>query len=175
MPFLWTIEANPVRNVLSLLLAAMLLSACATNNSRIDTAVTSCCADSSSRTFSVHAVNVPAFLGPLMVSNFSVAFANLGYQPMESGGELDVELRYEQSNLNRDEARDDFEERIASGDAMRFIARIVIEVRLASSGKLLWSGHVQRLHDVGPGDYMHTGAASAAIFQSFENVLKEYK
>lgn len=164
-----------MRNVLPILLAAMLLSACAVNNSRIDTAVTSCCAESSSRTFTVHAVNIPAFLGPLMVSNFSVAFANLGYQPMETGGELDVELRYEQTNLTADVIRDDFEERIASGDAMRFIARVVIEVREASTDQLLWSGHVQRLHDVGPGDYMHTGPASAAIFQSFEQVLKDYR
>ena len=163
-----------MRTLILTILTSVLLAGCATDNARIDTAVTKCCGAGETRTFQVVTRNVPAFLGPLMVSNFSVAFANIGMQPVESGADLMVELRYEQSNLSPDRAHDDFEERIATGDAMRFIARVVIEVRDAKTRQLVWSGHVQRLHDVGPGDYMHTGRASIAIYDAFTKVLKDY-
>ncbi|MEX2365157.1 MAG: hypothetical protein WD601_01030 [Pseudohongiellaceae bacterium] len=145
------------------------------NNSRIDTAVTHCCGDGGQKTFTVHAEDIPAFLGPLMVSNFSVAFANLGMQPVQEDGDLEVELRYEQDNLSRDRKRDDFDEAIATGDSMRFFARIAIDVRDATTGNLVWSGQIQRLHTVGPGDYMHTGPASIAIFEAFTRVLQGYR
>lgn len=160
--------------LLSLAMLA-LLGGCAIDNSRIDTAVTHCCDTGPvPRTFTVAADEIPAFLGPLMISNFSVAFANIGMQPVERDPDLVVTLRYEQTNLAPEQERDDFDERVMTGDAERFYARIVIEVRDATSDSLLWSAHVQRLHDVGPGDYMHTGVASIAIYEAFTQVLKGY-
>jgi hypothetical protein len=168
-------EVNRVRLSPLYFLVFLLLSACAADNTRIDTATTSCCPQNHYETFSVTAENIPAFLGPLMVSNFSVAFANRGMQPVIEGGDLNVVLRYEQTNLSRvDEDRDDFEERIATGQTTRFIARIVIEMYDSKTDKIVWSGHVQRLHDVGPGDYMHTGNASIALYDAFTEVLKNY-
>jgi hypothetical protein len=140
----------------------------------MDTAVLSCCIDEEYKTFSVHANEIPAFLGPLIVSNFSVAFSNHGMQPVEQAGDLVAELRYEQIDLTEDRERDDFDERIATGDAERFIARIAIEIKDTDDGKVVWSGHVQRLHDVGPGEWMHTGVASIAIFEAFTEVLEGY-
>lgn len=58
-----------------------LLGACSTT-SRIDTTVTRCCSTNEYTTFAVKSENIPAFLGPLMLSNFSVAFANKGMQPV---------------------------------------------------------------------------------------------
>lgn len=162
-------------NYLLSLTMLVLLGGCATDNSRIDTIVTRCCDTGSiPRTFTVTARDIPAFLGPLMVSNFSVAFANIGMQPVEQDPELLVTLRYEQINLAAEQQRDDFAERVGAGDAERFYARIIIEVKDAASASLLWSAHVQRLHDVGPGDYMHTGVASIAIYEAFTQVLEGY-
>lgn len=149
------------------------LGACSTT-SRIDTTVTRCCSTNEYTTFAVKPENIPAFLGPLMLSNFSVAFANKGMQPVTADADLNVTLRYEQSNLSQEEPHDDFDERITTGDSMRFIARIVIDMRDATTNDLVWSGHVQRLHNVGPGDYMHTGPASISIYEAFTDVLKDY-
>lgn len=160
--------------IITALFLTSLLSACAVDQSRIDTTVTHCCGDTEQKTFTVEAVEMPAFLGPLMVSNFSVAFANLGMQPVDADGELAVVLGFEQTNLQRPQTHDDFDEQIASGDAMRFIARVVIEVRDIETGDLVWSGNIERLHNVGPGDYMHTGPASISIYEAFTEVLKEY-
>lgn len=150
------------------------LAGCASNTSEIDIAVVECCPPDKYETFSVVPQDIPAFLGPLMVSNFSVAFANHGMQPVPSEGDLMVVLRYEQVNLSPDRSRGDFEERIGTGDSMRFIARIAIEMRDPETEAIVWSGHIQRLHDVGAGDWMHTGNASQAILQRFTDVLAEY-
>lgn len=163
-----------LRPVLTCLTFICVLSACH-SSSRIDTAVTRCCTTVEYTTFSVAVENVPAFLGPLMVSNFSVAFANRGMQPVESGADLLVTLRYEQSNLSREEPYDDFDERITTGDPMRFIARIVVDIRDASTKELVWLGYVQRLHNVAPGDYMHTGPASISIYEAFTDLLEDYQ
>lgn len=163
-----------MRPALHVLFALALLAGCNADNTRIDTAVTQCCEDAEYETFHVIAEDIPAFLGPLMVSNFSVAFANAGMQPVLENGDLEVTLRYEQTDLEPEVEHDDFDERIATGDAMRFIARIAIEARDAETGELVWAGHIQRLHDVGPGDYMHTGVASIAVYEAFTKVLEDY-
>ena len=153
---------------------AFLLSAC-NSPSHVDSAITTCCAGSGYETFSTQAENIPAFLGPLMVSNFTVAFTNTGMQPVETDPDLRVVLRYEQTNLSHPEPRDDFEERLSTGETMRFIARIVVEMRDAKSQKIVWAGQIQRLHDVSPGDYMHTGIASISIYEAFTILLRKYK
>jgi hypothetical protein len=165
-----------VRRSLRYFAATLLLVAgCATDHARIDTATTTCCSSPQYKTFFVKAESIPAFLGPLMVSNFSVAFANIGMQPVEEDADLNVVLRYEQQDLDRARRpRDNFEGKISSGDTTRFMARIVVEMHDAKTGKIVWSGHIQRLHDVGPGDYMHTGKASMAIFDAFVKLLKNY-
>ena len=143
-------------------------------STRIDTAVTHCCATGNYKTFSVRAENMPAFLGPLMVSNFSVAFANAGVEPVDDHGDLRVVLEFRQIDLTPHKHPDDFNETLGVGNATRFIARVNVKMYDASTGKLVWSGHIQRVHDVAPGDYMHTGPASVAIFQAFTRLLKHY-
>jgi len=157
------------------LFVALLIGGCATDRSRIDTAVIECCAAEKYRTFSVSAKDIPPFLGPLMVSNFSVAFANIGMQPVQEDGDLVAVLRYEQIDLTPERLRDDFDEHIAAGDTQRFIARVAVEIRDPDTEEVVFSGHVQRLHDVGAGDWMHTGRASQAIFESFQQVLEGYR
>ena len=98
-----------------------------------------------------------------MVSNFSVALASHGLQPVDEHAgpaDLTVVMRYEQENLSLDRTTDDFEERIAMGDSQRFVAKIITEIHETGANKLVWSGQLQRIHDVAPGEYMHTGKAS---------------
>jgi hypothetical protein len=159
---------------IGILFAISLLSACASNPSGIGSNVTLCCADKASQTFAVSAVDIPAFLGPLMVSNFSVALAARGLQPVEDDADLDVVLKYVQTNLIQDNAKDDFDESLSPGGDVRFIAKIVVEIKDASSGKMVWSGSIQRTHNVSPGEFMHTGRASISLLDSFLELLVDF-
>lgn len=176
---------------LMVLLIVSGLGGCASERSGIGVAVTQCCVNDASaetrsdgasssqdvtvyETFVVMAEEIPAFLGPLMVSNFSVALSHHGLQPVVSEPDLVVTLRYVQNNLTRHRQRDDFEERISTGDSERFAARVAIEFRDAITKDVVWSGHIERIHDVGPGEWMHTGRASVAIYDSFVEILKDY-
>ena len=159
---------------IGILFAISLLSACASNPSGIGTNVTLCCADKAHQSFSVSAVDIPAFLGPLLVSNFSVALAARGLQPVEDDADLDVVLKYVQTNLIQDNAKDDFDESLSPGGDVRFSAKIVVEIKDASSGKMVWSGSIQRTHNVSPGEYMHTGRASISLLDSFMELLVDF-
>jgi len=154
-----------------------ILAACSTNSSGIGASVIVCCDKVSAgkyTSFDVEAVGMPAFLSPLMLSNFSVAFANHGLQPMPADGDLHVLLRYHQSNLLELVDHDDFGDRIAPGGDVRFIARVTVSIYDGRSRELVWSGSLQRLHDVSPGEYMHTGNASTALLKSFSDLLANF-
>jgi hypothetical protein len=132
---------------------------------------------------------MPAFLGPIMVSNFSVALANHGLTPetppvallptnKPAAGraltDLSVEVIYAQDNLSEDTERDDFAEHIAMGDSLRFVAKIIIEIREVDTNQVVWKGQIQRLHDVGAGEFMHLGNASIALLEAFTQVLVDF-
>lgn len=150
------------------------LAGCATHVAGIGTRVLTCCATGQYETFSVSTRDMPAFLGPIMVSNFSVALASHGLDLNEDAADLDIVLRYEQENFSIDETSDDFAERVASGDSLRFLAKIIIEIRESGKAPIIWSGQLHRIHDVGPGEYMHTGRASVALLEAFTHVLKDF-
>ncbi len=156
----------------TLVCLTILLSGCAVDRGHLDEAVSMCCRPGNYETFSVYTNDIPVFLEALMVNSFMVALAAHDVTPVDEGGDLIVNLSFEQINLSPDRTRDDFEERIAFGDGMRFIARIMIDIRDRRSGEPVFSGHIQRLHDVGAGDWMHTGRASSAILESFNQVLE---
>jgi hypothetical protein len=119
------------------------------------------------QTFEVRAVNLPAFLGPIIVSNFSVALAEKGPQPVNETGEALVIIRYEQANKSL------IKSGVPQGEA-RFTARIAVEVRQAGSDDVLWAGYIERDHDIEAGEYMHTGRASIAMLEAFRHMLRSY-
>ncbi len=165
-----------LRSLLSvpMLLVSVFLSGCAVSGSGITSSTQTCCADASYESFTVEAVDIPAFLGPLMVSNFSVAFASHGLQPVQDNGDLKVMLRYEQIDLSQSIEHDDFDERMEGGGEVRFIAKMVVDMQDPASGQTVWSGSIQRIHDVSPGEYMHTGRASLALLDAFTALLADY-
>ena len=153
------------------------LGGCSSLQSDIGTRVITCCPTADYDSFTISTADMPAFLGPIMVSNFSVALASHGLQPVDEHAgpaDLTVVMRYEQENLSLDRTTDDFEERIAMGDSQRFVAKIITEIHETGANKLVWSGQLQRIHDVAPGEYMHTGKASVALLEAFTRVLKDF-
>ena len=126
------------------------------------------------RTFHVVTEDMPAFLGPIVVSNFSVAMAERGIQPVPEDGEAEVTLRLVQETRDSSDSGDEFAGHIDQGGEASFIARVVVEVRAADSSEVLWQGSVQRRHRIRPGDYMHVGRASAALLEAFRDLLRDY-
>ena len=126
------------------------------------------------RSFTVLAEDMPAFLGPIVVSNFSVAMAERGLQPVSDNGAAVVTLRFEQEGMAPGSSRDGFAERIDQGGDTRFLAIIRVEVRRTGEDAILWQGSIQRMHSIRPGDYMHTGPASVAFLDAFRALLKDY-
>lgn len=163
-----------VLSLAAVLVSLLVTTGCAVQRGGITTATGVCCADPTFETFEVVAQDIPAFLGPLMVSNFSVALAERGLAPVDSGGDVVVTLRYEQQDLSDPVDVDSFDERIESGGDVRFIAKMVVEMRAAGSDEIAWSGTIQRVHNIGPGEYMHTGRASLALLESFMALLESY-
>ncbi|MFT7044699.1 MAG: hypothetical protein ACJAW7_003478 [Candidatus Azotimanducaceae bacterium] len=178
------------------LVSSLFLSACSSNPSGVGTRVKLCCPTATYQSFIVTTQDMPAFLGPIMTSNFSVALASHGLTPIAPSvdllspdkptsdtsistdsvpADLTVELSYEQENLSPDSERDNFAEHLAAGDAQRFVAKIMIEIRDNSKSELVWAGQIQRIHDVGPGEYMHTGKASTPLLDAFTQVLEDFQ
>jgi len=171
----------------------------ACSSAPIDSEVTSNKVAGTYSSFSVTTENIPAFLGPIITSNFDVAMAARGLQPTDetNNPDLNVHLRFQQIDLDRggDEI-DSYDEvdsdqnsmenqnsmggqnsmnRISMDESLRFIARIVIEIRETGKSDIIWSGQVQRIHDVSPGEWMHTGNASIAFLDAFNKLLVDFQ
>ena len=138
------------RHLMVILLIPVLTAGCTALRSDIGTHVTYCCTETGLRSVEVVVSDVPAFLGPLMVSNLHVALAHKCLQPVDQNAELIATISYEQHNLGTSRERDDFEERISPGESQRFSARMVIAIRVSMTDELIWSGYVERMHDVAP-------------------------
>ena len=166
-----------MQKILGLIFLCSVVSSCATGSSGIGVAVVDCCEavpTGKCSTFEVKAINLPAFLGPLMVSNFSVAFANNGLQPMVGEADLHVELIYEQEDMINEEKHADFGGHISPGGEVRFIAAIKVNIYDSPTNELVWAGVLRRLHEVSPGEYMHTGRASVVLLDSFVELLSSF-
>ncbi len=151
----------------------LFLFACASQSSGIGSSVTICCLEKAGQSFEVKTKDMPVFLRPLMVNNFSVAMANKGFQPVDADADLRVVLYYEQIDLTNNSAADDFEEHLSPGGDVSFIARIGVDIFAASNKKPAWSGSIQRVHHVSPGEFMHTGPAAVALLGAFEELLAD--
>lgn len=163
-----------MRFYLNTILGILLLAGCAT--APIDSKVVVANSAATYESFSVSTANIPAFLGPIITSNFAVAMAGKGLQPTSESNnpDLNVILRYQQIDLGIGSEDRESNDRVTIEDSLRFVARIVIEIREPGNPDIVWSGHVQRIHDVAPGEWMHTGNASVAFLDAFNTVLTDF-
>lgn len=157
-----------------LLFSLLTLMACQSDTSGIGYDLGKCCASSEYKTFSTMTDNMPEFLKPLMVSNFQAAFSAMGMSPVNGQGSLKVTLRYEQDNMSVDTPLDDFEGHLEPGGKMRYLAKVWVEMLDVTTKKIVWSGSIQRIHDVDAGEYMHAGKASIFLREAFERLLRNY-
>ena len=123
-------------------------------------------------TFELEVIDVPAFLGPVVASNFSVAMAEVGMMPVNAQADTKVILRFVNEPIgytNRD--ADALTERINTGSDVHFVAKIVVEMYAPGNQRPIWTGSIQRIHNINDGEYMHMGPASVAFLTAFRELL----
>ena len=117
---------------------------------------------------------MPGFIEKVVSESFDEALGARGYRVDNQRPELLVVLRFESINIKPESHRDDFGEQIAPNDSQQFNAKVVVEVREAGSEQIFWSGYIQRVHDIVPGEYMHTEKAKAALLVAFDQILTKF-
>jgi hypothetical protein len=159
---------------ISVCLLVLCITACAVSSRGIDVSVGSGNLTQDLASFQVVTEQMPGFLGPIVVSSFSMALSERGLALVSEGGDAVVTLRLDQEQLGENRVRDDFEESVEGNDEVRFMAEIVVEIRAVGGDAVLWQGSIRRLHTARAGDYMHSGPASSALLEAFRAMLKDY-
>jgi hypothetical protein len=138
----------------------------------IATDVTYCCHPSadSVRTYRVEFADTPEFLKPMLRDEVSIILATHGLDYTEGDAESILLMTFVNKTLERG---DDVEawERIAPAGGVRFIAQVVIELKDSVTGELIWSGSMQRIHNVYEGSYMHDVPARTAMRTAFLEIF----
>lgn len=141
----------------------------------IATDETYCCHPSveSIRTYRVEFEDTPEFLKPMLRDEASIVLAARGLDYTEGDAESILLMTFVNKTLERGEDQESWE-RIAPGGGVRFIAQVVIELKDSVSGELLWSGSMQRIHNVYEGSYMHDAPARTAMRNAFLEMFANF-
>lgn len=114
--------------------------------------------------YDIKQVDVPNFMTDMIEVSLHAAMQTLGYTHRRvDPADLYIYASYEQVDFaNNAPVRDAMAESGSMVEPQQFIARVNIVV-LDAMDEILWQGRVQRLHTVGPGEYMHRGHAANTI------------
>jgi len=152
------------------------LSACSSLPG-IATDVSYCCeaGAESIYTYRIEFVDVPEFLKPMLRDSAATVLAAKGLEYTEGDAHAILQMTYVDKTLE-EESNYDLEawEKVAPGGGVRFIAEVLLEIRDAVSGERIWSGSMQRIHNVYEGSYMHDEPAKAAMRQAFAEIFAGY-
>ncbi|MDH3439872.1 MAG: DUF4136 domain-containing protein [Gammaproteobacteria bacterium] len=137
--------------------------------------VTYCChpAADDLRTFRVEFEDTPEFLKPMLRDEASIVLATHGLDYTEGDAESILLMTFINKTLERGDDQEAWE-RIAPGGGVRFIAQVVIEMKDSVTGELIWSGTMQRIHNVYEGSYMHDAPAKTAMRNAFLEMFADF-
>jgi hypothetical protein len=150
----------------------LLLSGCMSLPS-IATDETYCChplAESIS-TYRIEFEDTPEFLKPMLRDASSIVLAEHGYEYTEGDADSILTMTFVNKTLERSPEELEAWERIAPGGGVRFIAQVVLTLKESVSGELIWSGSMQRIHNVYEGSYMHDAPARVAMREAFAEIF----
>ena len=162
---------------LCLIVFTLTLSSCAQNGLQIGNSLTLCCPGSyqTYEAYRIETKNMPIFLQDYVVSEFEIAFNELGMERNDQINDLVVTLTYEHVNLNAEqEYIDPFFRSESITEDLRYIAVVDINMRETATNKSVWGGKISRIHTVSTGEYMHEGRARGAFLQTFRDLLTSY-
>jgi hypothetical protein len=157
--------------------AILLLVGCAQTGSQIGHSVNLCCPGNYAEysDYGVELTEMPGFLADYVVVEFDRAFQEKGLRRNDNRNQLRVALSYRHVNLNPEQENiDPFERRIEEDIVLRYEATIIVEMRESASGLLVWSGQINHLHSVTPGEFMHEERARPEFANAFRAMLASY-
>jgi len=160
------------RNI-ALLFTGLLLASGCMSLPTIATDDTYCChplAETIS-TYRVEFKDMPEFLKPMLRDEASIVLDGHGYEYTEGEADSVLTLTFVNKTLEIGPEEQEAWERIAPGGGVRFIAQVVLSLKDAVSGELIWSGSMQRIHNVYEGSYMHDAPARASMREAFTEMF----
>ena len=112
---------------------------------------------------------MPEFLKPMLRDEASVVLDRKGLEyTEEDGADAILKMTFVNRTLEAGEAaQDEAWETIAPGGGVRFIAEVRLVMTAAASGETVWSGSMDRIHNVYEGSYMHDTPGRAAMRDAF--------
>jgi hypothetical protein len=159
------------------LLGMLLLASCAQNGGQIGHSVNLCCPGNYAayQSYGVSTQEMPGFLEEYVLAEFDGAFQEKGLLRNDRLNDVRVTLSYRHVNLNPDQEQfDPFERRIEEEIVLRYVANIVVDIHESSTNRLVWSGQINRIHSVRPGEYMHEDRARPEFRAAFRELLASY-
>lgn len=160
------------------LFSLIVFTACSSNaGMRIGNTVTLCCPGDYANydSYAIEVEELPVFLRDYVVTEFDIAFQELGMVRNDSSGDIVVNLTYRHVSLDPEQQDIDPFTRIESmSTTIDYIANIDITMRERISGKAVWGGTISHVHSVSPGEYMHEEGAKPAFLKTFRDLLSEY-
>lgn len=172
------VMTNSGKSLKTAVLAVLLfLSACAQNGGQIGYSVNLCCPGNYAeyKEYRIETQELPSFLGDYVIAEFDKVFQEKGLTRNDNRNELRVTLSYRHINLNAEQENiDPFERRLDEDLTLRYVATIVVDIRESSTGEMVWSGQINRIHTVVPGEYMHEDRARPEFSGAFREMLASY-
>ena len=166
-----------VKNIVSMVVLATLLSSCAGITSQIGSSPLLCCpGDYQNYTkYGLRTEGLPLFLRDYVVAEFEKAFDEKGLSRNYQAHDIEVVLAYNHINLYSDqEDIDPFIRMESLNVELSYIAQINIEIAATATRKRVWAGAISRIHQVTPGEYMHEERARPEFYKAFARVLENY-
>jgi len=119
---------------------------------------------------------MPEFLKPMLRDEASVVLDMKGLEYTEKdGADAILNMTFINRTLETGEAaQDEAWETISPGGGVRFIAEVRLKMTDAASGEKVWSGNMDRVHNVYEGSYMHDAPGRAAMRDAFLDMFADF-
>jgi len=119
---------------------------------------------------------MPEFLKPMLRDEASIVLDMKGLEYIEKdGADAILNMTFINRTMESGEAaQDEAWETIAPGGGVRFIAEVRLKMTDAASGETVWSGCMDRVHNVYEGSYMHDIPGRAAMHNAFLDMFADF-
>jgi hypothetical protein len=123
-------------------------------------------------TFSIRQVNMPGFIQDVIDESVSGALHRVGLEFSETP-DLDVRVGFELIDRNAPpREKDPFGEPVATSDLNRFVIHVDVDIFDTRTGKLIWTGAMNRAHAIQGGETFHNERAVLTISDTLDSMFE---
>lgn len=125
-------------------------------------------------TYRVAHENVPGFIEAVIDTAARGALERQGLVAAADPSRADIELRTEFELIDRNPPKprgDPFGETVAPSEINRFVTHLIVRIVDLRTGKLIWTGAMDRAHAIQGGETFHDERAVLIITQAFDGMF----